>query len=258
MVYYYLLFIPYPVPKRTYRGRITGKWNSSEHPLRDTGLGDSVEDNRIIWGQEGTKKAAASCPTSPLKSHLEVLPQKKSTVGAWQQDSVSGKAGEANSQAHHPPSFPPFGAEVRKVSGLLQALLGLGLLSMENSRAGQSVRGPLLAAGSRLCPSVIPVLLIRLCQGSVSSPITWIWTAQVGGVRGQGGGPGCGPVRRGYQQAQLLWMVIHSRHLGSWRGLLTRQEHICSILIRKINKLHLLQCVHIHFHRRDATYGGSL
>lgn len=49
-------------------------------------------------------------------------------MGAWQQDSTSGKAG-ANSQAHHPPSFPPFGAEVRKVSGLLQSALLGGLRS---------------------------------------------------------------------------------------------------------------------------------
>lgn len=63
-----------------------------------------MEDYRVIWGQEGTKEAVTACPTSPLESHLEVLSQKKSNVGMWQQDSVIGKAGRLTLRhtIHHP------------------------------------------------------------------------------------------------------------------------------------------------------------
>lgn len=48
----------------------------------------------------------------------------------------------------------------------------------------------------------------------------------------------------------------HTRRLGGRWRIFTRQEHVCSILIPKVNEFHLLQCVHIHFHGRDTTYGG--
>lgn len=82
---------------------------------------------------------------------------------------------------------------------------------MENSQLGQSIRGgPLLAAGSRLCPTITPtLLLIRLCQGRVCSTVTGIWAVQVGGrVRRRGGNAGCGPVWYVHWQAPPLWMVV--------------------------------------------------
>lgn len=154
-----------------------------------------VGDYRIIWGQEGSKKTVASCPTSPSRVSLGSPTSEESTVGAWQQDSVISKAGRLTRRhtIHH--ASLPLVLMLRKVSGLLQsALVDLGSPVHGEQPDCSVCKGPLLAAGSRFCPSTIPILLVRLCQGSVSSPITWIWTAQVGGVRGQGGGPGCGPV----------------------------------------------------------------
>lgn len=81
---------------------------------------------------------------------------------------------------------------------------------VENSQLSQSIgRAPLLAGGSRLCPSLIPILCVRLCQGCVCSAHTGIWAVQVGGGVGRGGGSaGCGSVWRVHRQAQLLRMVV--------------------------------------------------
>lgn len=132
-------------------------------------------------------------------------------MGGLQQEKVSRKQGRLilRYTVHHPLPLWCW----RQVKGQVFSRVlcwAWDLLSMENSQIDQSSRGPLLAAGSRLCPSITPILLIWLCQGGVCSPITWIWTAQIGWVRGQGGGPGCSPVWRGYRQAQLLWMAVHS------------------------------------------------
>lgn len=130
-----------------------------------------------------------------------------------QRDKVSRKArrGLVPREAHHP-AVPSSRWCLLQQSLVFSAGPWLGLGSqVENSQLGQSIGGgPLLAAGSRLCPSITPtLLLIRLCQGRVCSAITGVWAVQVGGrVRRRGGSAGCGPVWRGHWQAQLLWMVV--------------------------------------------------
>lgn len=90
--------------------------------------------------------------------------------------------------------------------------LGLGS-PVETRQLTQSVGGgPLLAAGSGLCPAVmasILLLLVRLCQGRVCSAVTGIGAVRVGGgVGGRGGSTRCRPVWRGHWQARLLRTVV--------------------------------------------------
>lgn len=110
---------------------------------------------------------------------------------------------------------------------------GLGS-PVETTQLTQSVGGgPLLAAGSGLCPAIMAsiLLLVRLCQGRVCSAVTGIGAVWVGGgVGGRGGSTRCRSVWRGHWQARLLGTVIHPcperrashGHKQGFRGLLER------------------------------------
>lgn len=257
-----LLLIPCPVPKQGVGEQgyhRTGSARSSR-PLRDTGVGDSIRRLQDSLGEAGALgKAAASCPTSssisaPASPASGAKPKTgRGGEGGVAAGKVSSKAGGLiPREAHHPTILASPQCLLQVKSLVFSAGLWLGLSSpVWKSQPAQSIHGrPLLAASSRLCPPIGPILfLIRLCQGRVRSAVTGIWAVQVGGVvRRRGGGAGRGPVWRGRWQAQLLWTVVHPRCLGGWWRVFARQEHICSILVPKVNKFYLLQGIHIHFH----------
>lgn len=160
---------------------------SGSRPLTHAGsetLLEAAEES----GEGGEhRKVAPSCPTSSSSSSRASPTSgvNRKLVEGMQERKVSRKAGEGYFWRGTPAPTMLLSCFVPQVKSLVFSEgLWLGLEShMGRSQLGQSVRGgPLLAADSGLCPSITSILLIRLCQGCVSSTVTGIRAVQIGGV----------------------------------------------------------------------------
>lgn len=194
LVDYYLLFIPCPVPEQDVGEQ--GGWSTtargvlrSSRPLRDTGPGDSIRRLQESLGEGGVAKKSSSilsCLIFHLLAYKPYLGRKPKTGGRAVAGKVSSKAGGLFPREVRHPTVPASRWCLLQVKSLVFSEgLWLGLGSpVEKSQLSQSVDGgPLLAASSRLCPSISPILFrIRLCQGRVCPAVTGIWAVQVGGV----------------------------------------------------------------------------
>lgn len=144
-----------------------------------------------------------------------------------QQGRLAVKQERVNSQEgtpSHPPFLPLVPTAVKSLVFSAGLWPGLGSPVATRQLTQSVCGGPLLAAGSGLCPAVMAsiLLLVRLCQGRVRSAVTGIEAVQVGGgVRGRGGSTRRRPVWRGHRQARLLKTVVRpcpERRAGHGHG----------------------------------------